>query len=144
MSSIYNDLSIRDNVIVTSKLLYIHPSWKNKEFNYHGIVKNIIYDYINKGVPNWGTEKNVYIEFIDKSAYHNLLLQGSNIMCFIKGTLTNCHISFIEKNDTSITKILVSKNNNDLYNIYNLSFEITERDIDSMLITDKAYSFVKI
>ena len=144
MSITYNELCVHDNIMISAKSICKNYLWKNTEFNYHGTVKNIIYDYINKGAPNWGTEKNVYIEFIDKSAYHNLLLQGSNIMCFIKGTLTNCHISFIEKNDTSITKILVSKNNNDLYNIYNLSFEITERDIDSMLITDKAYSFVKI
>lgn len=143
MSTSFNYLSLYDYITVSSNLFYSNYSWKLKDFKYDGIIKNIKYDYINRGATHWGKEKNIYVGFIDRSSYYNLLLQGSPIMCYINGNITNCYIKNIEKNEKNITKLEVCEIT-DIYRIYEQSYKIEETDIYSMLITDKAYNCIKI
>jgi hypothetical protein len=65
-------------------------------------------------------------------------------MCAINGTIVNCYIKNIEKNEKNITKLEVVAINDNTYNIYEKIFKIDEKDIDSMLITNKAYNIMKI
>jgi hypothetical protein len=144
MSDTFDYLSLYDYITVSSNLFYSHYSWKLRDFKYDGIIKNIKYDYINRGAPHWGKEKNVYVGFIDRSAYYNLLLQGSPIMCAINGIIKNCYVKNIEKNEKIITKLEICLINDDPYKFREKIFEIEEKDIDSMLITNKVYNCIKI
>ena len=144
MSDIFDYLSIYDYITVSSNLFYSHYSWKLRDFKYEGIIKDIKYDYINRGAPHWGRKKNIYIAFIDRSAYYNLLLQGSPIMCKINGIIANCYVKNIEKNQNCITKLEVCILDDSIYNLHEKIFKIDEKDIESMLITNKAYNCIKI
>jgi len=141
MDSIYQSLRIRDPLVVRQSSKYVHSSWSKKAFKYEGTVSNIFYQYINRGAPEFGKKKQVYIRFIDTSAYDNLLLQGSFIICSIRDRLYRCNIATIERDsNNTITKLCVSIYiEDDLFNLSTTIYPISIHDIDSMLITDETF-----
>ena len=146
MLSILDKLSVQNPVIIRPRPEMCHPTWANKNFRYEGTVKNIRYHYINRGVKNWGKEKVAYISFIDTGAYHNLLLQGSNIMCYIHNELMTCYITTIARDSSNnIYKLEVAiYNDEDIIKSSQVVYSINISNIDSMLITDKVYQIQKI
>jgi hypothetical protein len=145
MQSILDKLSVQNPVIIRPRPEMCHPTWANKNFRYEGTVKNIRYHYVNRGVKNWGKEKVAYISFIDTSAYHNLLLQGSNIMCYIHNELMTCYITTIARDSSNnIYKLEVAiYNDEDIIKSSQVVYSINISNIDSMLITDKVYQIQK-
>ena len=146
MQSILDKLSVQNPVIIRPRPEMCHPTWANKNFRYEGTVKNIRYHYINRGVKNWGKEKVAYISFIDTGAYHNLLLQGSNIMCYIHNELMTCYITTIARDSSNnIYKLEVAiYNDEDIIKSSQVVYSINISNIDSILITDKVYQIQKI
>jgi hypothetical protein len=146
MLSILDKLSVQNPVIIRPRPEMCHPTWANKNFRYEGTVKNIRYHYINRGVKNWGKEKVAYISFIDTGAYHNLLLQGSNIMCYIHNELMTCYITTIARDSSNnIYKLEVAiYNDEDIIKSSQVVYSINISNIDSILITDKVYQIQKI
>jgi hypothetical protein len=146
MQSILDKLSVQNPVIIRPRPEMCHPTWANKNFRYEGTVKNIRYHYINRGVKNWGKEKVAYISFIDTGAYHNLLLQGSSIMCYIHNELMTCYITTIARDSSNnIYKLEVAiYNDEDIIKSSQVVYSINISNIDSILITDKVYQIQKI
>jgi len=82
---------------------------------------------------------------MDSNAYHNLLLQGSMIICLIHGSLLNCYITNIVKDDSNIIiNIEVAIFDEDKIKLYPITYKIDPNNIDSMLITEKAYDIQKL
>jgi hypothetical protein len=135
-------------VFITPKPEHVHHSWKQKEFCYEGTVRNIRYSYVNRAAKHFGQEKNVYVSFLSTVAYNNLLLRGSLIFCNINNNnvALNCYISEIEKDtNNNITKLQVCKYDDE--NIYELNptkYTVSLDQIESMLITDTAFTFSKL
>ena len=139
------ELSLHNFVIVKPHPEYKISSWKNKNFKYEGNVKDIKYHYKNRSAKQFGKQKSIYIGFVDSMAYHNLLSQGSMIICSLQGSLENCYIINIEKNNNNIiTTLEVAKFDDEEYAPYPLTYKITPENIESMLITDKAYKLTKL
>jgi hypothetical protein len=109
-------------------------------------VKTIKEQYINKAAKAFGKERAVYIGFIDKCVYDNILMQGSKIMCYIHSSLLNCFIRNVVK-DTSgiITSMQVAiYDDEDIQRPYPITYTIDSSKIDSMLITDQGYIIQKL
>jgi len=143
--SILDKLSVQNPVIIRPKDGMCRPTWANKNFRYEGTVKNIRYHYINRTAKDWGKEKVAYISFIDTGAYHNLLLQGSNIMCYVHNNLMSCYITTIARDSSNnIWKLEVAiYDDEDIIRPFPIVYNINISDIDSMLITDKGYQIQK-
>jgi hypothetical protein len=141
-----DNLSVQSAVFITPKPEHIHHLWKQKEFCYEGIVRNIRYSYINKGAKHWGKEKNVYVSLLSTTAYNNLLMKGSMIFCNINNVPFNCYISEIEKDaNNSITKLEVCMyDDENLHDLNARKYTITVDHIESILITDTAFTFSKL
>ena len=139
-------LFVQSPVFITPKPEHIHLSWKQKEFCYEGTVRNIRYSYINRGAKHFGKEKNIYVSFLSAAAYNNLLFRGSRIFCNINNFPFNCYISEIEKDtNNSITKLDVCiYDDENIYDINPKKYTITVDHIESMLITDTAFTFSKL
>jgi hypothetical protein len=73
-NTLYNSLKVLSPVIVRAEPYNIHPTWSNKNFRYDGTVKTIKEHYINRGAKHFGKEWNVFVGFLDNSAYINILL----------------------------------------------------------------------
>ena len=147
MISTVDELSVRNSVIVRPKNGMCHPTWANKNFRYEGTVRNICNHYINRGAKEWGKETVAYISFIDTEAYNNLLLQGSNIMCYLQGVLKCCYIITIVRDSSNNIWNLEVSIYDDEYNIANSCpdvYIINLDNIESMLITDKGYNIQKV
>jgi hypothetical protein len=144
-TSIHN-LSVTSPVFITPKPEHVHLSWKQKEFCYEGTVRNIRYSYINKGAKHFGKEKNVYVSFLSADAYNNLLLRGSMIFCNINYVPFNCYISDIEKDtNNSITKLQVCiYDDENIYDLNPTKYTVSVDQIESILITDTAFTFSKL
>ena len=142
MLSILDKLSVQNPVIIRPRAEMCHPTWANKNFRYEGTVKNIRYHYINRGAKNLGKEKVAYISFMDLEAYNNLLLQGSNIMCYVHSALLTCYITTITKDSSNnILKLEVAiYDDEDFHRSSPVVYNIDISKIDSMLITDKGYN----
>jgi hypothetical protein len=145
MLSILDKLSVQNPVIIRPRPEMCHPTWVNKNFRYEGTVKNIRYHYINRGAKDWGKEKVAYISFIDTSAYNNLLIQGSNIMCYVHNALMTCYITTIARDSSNnIWKLEVAiYDDEDIVRASPIVYNIDVSKIDSMLITDKGYNIQK-
>lgn len=145
MLSILDKLSVQNPVIIRPRPEMCHPTWANKNFRYEGTVKNIRYHYINLGAKDWGKEKVAYISFIDTSAYNNLLIKGSNIMCYVHNALMTCYITTIERDSSNnIWKLEVAiYDDEDIIRPFPIVYNIDVNKIDSMLITDKVYNIQK-
>jgi hypothetical protein len=145
MLSILDKLSVLNPVIIRPRPELCHPTWANKNFRYEGTVKNIRYHYINRGAKDWGKEKVAYISFMDTDAYNNLLLQGSNIMCYVHNNLMSCYITTIARDSSNnIYKLEVAiYDDEDIIRPYPIIYNIDVSNIDSMLITDKGYQIQK-
>jgi len=116
---------------------------KKSDFSYQGSIIHTDYEYINRGAKTHGKHICKYINFYDKNAYHNLLLQGSPIYCFLnKSTLFKCYIESINKTNNIINSMKVAILTDD-YVPYPKIYNITVDDVDSMLITDEAYVIIK-
>jgi len=139
-------LSVQSPVFITPKPEHVHHSWKQKEFCYEGTVRNIRYSYINRGAKHFGKEKNVYVSFLSAAAYNNLLLKGSRIFCNINNFPFNCYISEIEKDsNNNIIKLEVCIYDDENFHDLNArKYTITVDNIESMLITDTAFTFSKL
>lgn len=140
--SVTNSLTNYNYVIVKPHKSFVYENWENKNFKYEGTVKCIKYHYKNRGVKHYGKEKFAYIGFNDSSAYDNLLLIGSMIFCYVHGALLNCYIFNITKNETTnrINTIEVAiYDDEDTITIYPLTYKIDKKDIESMLISEKAF-----
>jgi hypothetical protein len=140
-TSVYNSLTVHSPVIVLSNPEYIHPTWFNKNFRYDGTVKTIREHYINRGAKYFGKERAVYVGFIDKCVYDNILMKGSMIMCYIHNNLLNCFIRNVLRDISGvITSMEVAiYDDEDIAKICPITYTIDTSKIDSMLITDKAY-----
>jgi hypothetical protein len=145
MLSILDQLSVQNPVIIRPRPEMCHPTWANKNFRYEGTVKNIRYHYINLRAKDWGKQKVAYISFIDTSAYNNLLIQGSNIMCYVHNTLITCYITTIARDSSNnIWKLEVAiYDDEDIVRAFPIVYNIDISKIDSMLITDKGYQIQK-
>jgi hypothetical protein len=143
--SILDKLSVQSPVIIRPKDGMCHPAWANKNFRYEATVKNIRYHYINRAVKKMGKEKVAYISFINTDAYHNLLLQGSNIMCYVHSTLMSCYITTIARDSSNnICKLEVAiYDDEDISRPFPIVYTIDVSKIDSMLITDTGYNIQK-
>jgi hypothetical protein len=146
MLSILDQLSVQNSVIIRPVPGMCHPTWANKNFRYEGTVKNIRYHYINRGAKDWGKEKVVYISFIDTESYNNLLLQGSNIMCYVHGNLLFCYITTISRDSSNnIWKLEVAVyDDEDTVRPFPITYNIPIDNIEAMLITSKVYQIQKV
>ena len=147
MATILDKLSVQSSVVVRPNLENCHTSWINKSFRYEGTVKNIRYHFINMAIKMLGQQKCVYISFLDQSAYSNLLLIGSKIMCFIHNELQNCYIvNIIRDVSNNIVWLDVSINDESgkFIPVKNIVHKISINHIDSMLITDTACNITKL
>jgi len=145
-NNVYNSLTVHSPVIVRPNPQHIHSSWYNKNFRYDGTVKTIKEQYINRGAKNFGKERAVYIGFIDKCVYDNILIKGSKIICYIHSTLLNCFIRNVVK-DTSgvITSMQVAiYDDDDIQRPYPITYTIDTSNIDSMFITNQGYIIQKL
>lgn len=143
--SIINSLSLYNSVIIKHHPIYTHSGWKDKTFRYEGTVKNVKDHYKNQGAKHWGKDKNVYIGFMKPDAYHNLLLQGSKIFCVIHGSSLNCYITTISKDKNNIIEnIEVAIFDEENYKLFPITYRISVNNIESMLITEKAYTIQQI
>jgi len=109
-------------------------------------VKTIKEQYINRGAKHFGKERAVYIGFIDKCVYDNILMKGSKIMCYIHNNLLNCFIQNIVKDASGIiTSMQVAiYDDEDIQRPYPITYTIDSSKIDSMLIIDQAYIIQKL
>jgi hypothetical protein len=145
-TTVYNSLTVHSPVIVRSNPEYVHPTWCDKNFRYDGTVKTIREQYINRGAKHFGKERAVYVGFIDKCVYDNILMQGSMIMCYIHNNLLNCFIRNVLRDISGvITSMQVAiYDDEDITNFYPITYTIDTSKIDSMLITDKTYIIQKL
>ena len=145
MLSILDKLSVQNPVIIRPRPEMCHPTWANKNFRYEGTVKNIRYHYINRGAKDWGKEKVAYISFIDTSAYNNLLIKGSNIMCYVYNALMTCYITTIARDSSNnIWKLEVAiYDDEDIVRPFPIVYNIDVSKIDSMMITNEGYNIQK-
>uniref|UniRef100_A0A6C0JNK2 Uncharacterized protein n=1 Tax=viral metagenome TaxID=1070528 RepID=A0A6C0JNK2_9ZZZZ len=139
-------ITVYDPVIIKSRNDYSHPAWIHKKFKYEGTVSSIKYNYKNRGAKHLGKEKVIYVSFMDSYAYHNLLLIGSKIFCLLYGANINCYITNILKNNSNIiTSLEVSIfDDEDTIRINPIIYKIDPKNIESMLITEKAYQIQKL
>jgi hypothetical protein len=109
-------------------------------------VKTIKEQYINQTTKVFGKERAVYVGFIDKCVYDNLLIKGSKIMCFIHNNLLNCFIRNIVKDASGIiTSMQVAiYDDEDIQRPYPITYTIDTTKIDSMLITNEGYIIQKL
>jgi len=143
--SIIDTLSVYNSVIIKRHPIYTYSEWKDKTFRYEGTVKNVKDHYKNMGAKHWGKDKNVYIGFMKPDAYHNLLLQGSKIFCIIHGASLNCYITTISKDKNNmIEKLEVAIFDEESYSPFPITYRISVDNIESMLITEKAYTIQQI
>ena len=145
-TNIYQSLTIRNPVIIRPNPEFIHPSWSNKNFRYDGTVKTIKEQYINQTTKVFGKERAVYVGFIDKCVYDNILIQGSKIICYIHNNLLNCYIRNIVKDASGIiTSMQVAiYDDEDIQRPYPITYTIDTTKIDSMLIENQAYIIQKL
>jgi hypothetical protein len=145
-TSVYQKLNLHEPVYVRENPEDVHHSWASKKFKYEGIIKNIKHHYKNRTTPMWGKEKSIYISFQNTSAYDNLLLQGSMIMCDLHGTVTNCYISSIVKDaSNTITSLKVVIYDDDQTIVPSaVEYTIKADKILSMLISEQGYKIEKL
>jgi len=146
MSSELDNLSVKTPVIIRPKDGMCHPYWENKNFRYEGIVKSIRYHYINRGIRQLGKERVFYVSFIDNAAYNNLLLQGSNIMCYVHNNLMTCYITTITKDSSNniLNLDVAIYDDEDTVRPFPIVYKIDLNKIESMLITEKGYTIQKV
>jgi len=144
--NVYQSLTLRNPIFIRPNPQHIHASWNNKNFRYDGTVKTIKEHYINQGAKHLGKERAVYVGFIDKCVYDNILMQGSKIMCYIHNNLLNCYIRNIVKDASGIiTSMQVAiYDDEDIQRPYPITYTIDTSKIDSMLITNKGYIIQKL
>ena len=87
---------------------------KNYE-NFEGIIKNICW------------KNNIYVSFSNKEIYNKLLINGSQLFCYVKGVCIYCFISNKEK--------LKVSQNTEILTLFENEFDIELSDIVSMLIS---------
>jgi hypothetical protein len=143
-NNIYNSLTLYNPVIIRPNPEYIHPSWSNTKFRYDGTVKTIKEQCINKTSKVLVKERVVYIGFIDKCVYDNLLMKGSKIICFIHNNLLNCFIRNIVKDVSGVITSIQVAIYDDQDKPYPITYTIDTTKIDSMLITNEAYIIQKL
>ena len=145
MLSILDQLSVQNPVIIRPIPEMCHPTWANKNFRYEGTIRNIRYHYINRGAKHFGKEKVVYISFMDTDAYNNLLLHGTNVMCYVHNNLLCCYITTIARDSSNnIWKLEVAiYDDEDITRSCPVVYTINLSNIESMLITDKGYNIQK-
>jgi len=135
-TSVYDSLTIRTPVVVQCKF---------KPGKYDGTVNNVIESYINKAAKHFGKERGVYISFIDdKKAYRELLMRGSKLMCFVNNTLMHCYIdTIIYDNSGNIASLIVAEEE-ETFRPFPLTYTVPFENIDSILITSKAYDVARL
>jgi hypothetical protein len=136
-------LSPYQSVIIRPRQEHIHTSWQDKDFRYEGVVKNVRYHYKNRSMKALGKDRSMYIGFLDTTAYHNLLLKGSLIICNVHDTPLNCFIVNIVKDASNQILFLevAIYDDEDVIRPFPITYKITVNSIDSMLITYEEYQF---
>lgn len=136
-TAVYDSLAVRTPVVVQCKF---------KPCKYDGTVKSVNFSYINKAAKHFGKERDVYISFIDdKKAYRELLMRGSKLMCFVNNTLMHCYIdTILHDNSGNIARLIVAEEEEETFRPFPTTFTVPFENIDSILITSKAYDVARL
>ena len=126
-------LHVNDRVLVTERL---------QNISFEGTVVYTEIAPINAGLPYGSTTEYIYIRFDDPSAYFTWLKRGSPLI--VKrdhGSLNKCVVREINTRDNIISvgekfRLFIHGNMG--------NYNITSKDIDSMLVWRVAYNLQKI